>query len=317
MKGVRGAAISVALALLLYLTVISGTDPQAVAGAAARLGWQWWSVILALSLVNYGMRFLRWHYYLDHLKYHVPIARNLTIYVAGFAMTTTPGKAGEAVRSVYLRALGVSYSHSLAAMFAERFVDLLAMLILSLLSLLTFSRYLGWEVAGLAAVILALTLIQRPEIVNWLKLVAERRDGRIGALSRKLVEPVTVSATLLRSTPLYVGVTMGLVGWGAEGLALFYTTQVLGIDIGLTLAIGIYAISILAGAISFMPGGLGSTEAVMGLLLTLAGASPAMAVAATLIIRIATLWFAIGLGALALGGLELTNRRHGPHIDHL
>ncbi len=317
MKRLRAAIISVAIALLLYLMVAAETDVKAVTDAVVRLGVHWWSVILALSLLNYGLRFLRWHYYLGRLGYHVPIWRNLTIYVAGFAMTMTPGKAGEAVRSVYLRSLGVGYGHSLAAMFAERFADLMTMLLLSLFALLAFSRYLVWEVLALAAVALTLVLIQRPEIVTWLRRRAERPNGgRVASACRKLVEPVTVSASLLRSTPLYVGLALGLIGWGAEGVALYYTAQVLGIDIGLALAIGIYATSILAGAISFIPGGLGGTEVAMGLLLTLAGASPSLAVATTLIVRIATLWFAVVLGALAFAGLEVTDGRR-PHIDRL
>jgi uncharacterized protein (TIRG00374 family) len=52
----------------------------------------------------------------------------------------------------------------------------------------------------------------------------------------------------------------------------------------------------LAGALSFMPGGLGSAEAVMGGLLMLSGMSGAEAVAATALTRIATLWFAVAIG---------------------
>lgn len=44
-----------------------------------------------------------------------------------FALTTTPDKAGEAIRSLYLqKSFKVPLSHSFAAFFAERFVDLLA-----------------------------------------------------------------------------------------------------------------------------------------------------------------------------------------------
>jgi uncharacterized protein (TIRG00374 family) len=49
-----------------------------------------------------------------------------------------------------------------------------------------------------------------------------------------------------------------------------------------------------------MPGGLGGTEAVMVGLLVWKGMPGADAVAATVLIRLATLWFAVGLGALML-----------------
>lgn len=317
MRNLRRVGISLALALALYLTVIAGTDAHAVIAAAARLGWGWWGIILALSVVNYGLRFVRWHYYLHCLGHRLPAARHAIIYLAGFAMTTTPGKAGEAIRSLYLRDWNVGYGHSLATLFTERLVDLIAMLMLSVLGLLTFSDYSGWVFAALALFAVLLFVIQHPATARHVRNHAQRRDGGwIAAFSLRLVEPLNTSKALLRLRPLGIGVTLGLAGWAAEGIALYYILQQLGIQTDPALAVGIYAISILAGAISFMPGGLGSTEAVMVLLLTLTGAAPAAAVAATLITRIATLWFAVLIGLVALGGLELTRRREGPHINH-
>jgi uncharacterized protein (TIRG00374 family) len=49
-----------------------------------------------------------------------------------------------------------------------------------------------------------------------------------------------------------------------------------------------------------MPGGLGGSEATMVLLLKACGVPLPMAVSATLVIRVATLWFAVLLGIIAL-----------------
>ena len=56
----------------------------------------------------------------------------------------------------------------------------------------------------------------------------------------------------------------------------------------------------LAGAISFIPGGLGATEAVMISILIWKGVGSPEAVASTLIIRLTTLWFAVVLGVISL-----------------
>ncbi|HMR03639.1 MAG TPA: TIGR00374 family protein, partial [Candidatus Competibacter phosphatis] len=53
----------------------------------------------------------------------------------------------------------------------------------------------------------------------------------------------------------------------------------------------------------------GSTEAVMGMLLITFGADSAAAVAITLLCRIATLWFAVVLGGLAVAVLSLRGQR--------
>ncbi|MCX7840409.1 MAG: lysylphosphatidylglycerol synthase domain-containing protein, partial [Anaerolineae bacterium] len=66
-------------------------------------------------------------------------------------------------------------------------------------------------------------------------------------------------------------------------------------------AMFIYAGASLFGAATFTPGGLGTTEGSMTSLLQLVlGASATLAAAATLLVRVCTLWFAVGLGVLAL-----------------
>ena len=77
------------------------------------------ALILGLSLLNYCLRFVRWQLYLSRLGYDLPHGLSLRYYLAGFAFTTTPGKAGEAVRSLYLKRHGISYSQSLSALFAR------------------------------------------------------------------------------------------------------------------------------------------------------------------------------------------------------
>jgi uncharacterized protein (TIRG00374 family) len=64
----------------------------------------------------------------------------------------------------------------------------------------------------------------------------------------------------------------------------------------------IYAATTIAGALSFLPGGLGVTEGAMTLLLVQAthGVDSPTAAAATILTRLATLWFAVGLGVIAL-----------------
>jgi uncharacterized protein (TIRG00374 family) len=90
---------------------------------------------------------------------------------------------------------------------------------------------------------------------------------------------------------------------------MFVTLELLGADISMPLAVGIYATGILVGALSFLPGGIGSAEAVMIGLLVLAGIDPTTAIAATLICRIAALWYSIALGLGIVLRLELRSGR--------
>jgi uncharacterized membrane protein YbhN (UPF0104 family) len=76
--------------------------------------------------------------------------------------------------------------------------------------------------------------------------------------------------------------------------------QGLRLQLSATSAIGIYAIAALAGAAAFfMPGGIGGMEVAMTSMLVARGAPLSAAVIATLLCRIATLWFAVIIGILA------------------
>jgi len=78
----------------------------------------------------------------------------------------------------------------------------------------------------------------------------------------------------------------------------------LGVDAEWWQAMGIYAVSMLAGGLSFLPGGLGGAEAAMVALLVAGGAVFGTAALATVICRAVTLWFAVilGIGAVLLLG---------------
>jgi hypothetical protein len=65
----------------------------------------------------------------------VPWRPGLRIYLSGFALTTTPGKAGEMFRALLLRRLGVSVPTAFAAFISERLSDLIAVLLLTLFGL--------------------------------------------------------------------------------------------------------------------------------------------------------------------------------------
>jgi uncharacterized protein (TIRG00374 family) len=84
--------------------------------------------------------------------------------------------------------------------------------------------------------------------------------------------------------------------------------HVLGSDMSLQVALFIYAFSMLVGALSFLPGGLGGTEATMVALLMLNNVAQPQAVAATVLIRLVTLWFAVALGVIALSIAERRKR---------
>jgi uncharacterized protein (TIRG00374 family) len=300
-------------------------SPRFIAGAATALlyagalaaGWVWadeqtlqlamslppslLAGMLALSLVNYAARGWRWLTLCEHQGVGVPARSNLLYYVAGFSLASTPGKAGEAVRLWFLKSgHGVPYSRSLALMVADRLLDMWAVLLLCLVSMWGFAQY-RWQAAGLVMVMAAATLpVLFPRALERAASPAYRIAPRLG---RWLVHGRRAARAMasLRSWRIYGAALLPtLAGWLAECAALFFLLQHFGAGVSPVDAIFIFSFSLLVGAASMLPGGLGSTEATMVVLLTAMGVGLGAAVATTAIVRVTTFWFAVALGALAM-----------------
>ena len=258
--------------------------------------------LLLLVLAGYLVRFGRWHWYLRHLGETVPWRDNLKAFLASFALTATPGKAGESVKAYFLkRSSNVDPARSLAGLFAERFTDVFSVVLVICVGL--FSLPQGrWIVLGIGGVQIAgIALLQRPRWVR--RAVLLPLAG--WSTARRWVRPVDTmlsdTSALLRPRVLLGGILLGGLPWIGEGVAMYILFDALGAEaIALHEAILIHAAATLFGAVTFLPGGLGGHEAASVSLSLLYGATQAQAVVATVLIRLLTLWFAVGIGLVSL-----------------
>lgn len=300
--GLRYLAVSVAAAALGYLAFAFWGGWSQVLDALVLVGGRGLAVLLALSLTNYALRFWRWQLYLQALECTVPAGRSAVIYVAGFALTTTPGKAGEMLRGVFLKRYGVSYAKSGAAFVSERLSDLIAIALIAVGGLLAYPQGQLIAVIAVATVAVALLFVAHRRWLAWLDDALVARTGRIACGSRKVIA-LFVEATRCHTPGLLLGATaLSLIAWLAEAFGAYLVMHWMGIDATLLFGFAAYSLAMLAGALSFLPGGLGGTEAVMLSILIWGGVPGPQAVAGTVIIRLATLWFAVGLGVTALLG---------------
>ena len=130
-------------------------------------------------------------------------------------------------------------------------------------------------------------------------------------LTPKLVEAHQTTAALLHPRPLVLGVLLSTVSWFFECAAFWAVVRGFpGASVDLQAATFIYASMTVAGALSFLPGGLGVTEAgMLAMLGRLAvGCTRSVAAAATFVTRLCTLWFAVLIGIAAL--LIFARRTH-------
>ncbi|WP_246535088.1 UbiA family prenyltransferase [Methylomonas paludis] len=264
--------------------------------------WDKVLLALALSLLNYLLRVMRWTAYLQRLGHGLTFRFSALTYLAGFAFTLSPGKVGEMVRGRYLQKSGVPLTSTAAAFFVERLLDLLAMIALATLAV-AYSSYqsLIWGAVAVIIVIMALltiapwsAIMQRLEAQSWLPVFFRR-------IIHTVLCTLLSARALLQPGILLKGFVLGLIAWACEGVGLMVLGNIppeVGMDV--SAAVGIYSIAVIVGALSFLPGGLGGTEALMVALLAAHGYTMPDAILLTLVCRLLTLWFAVLIGWIAV-----------------
>jgi uncharacterized membrane protein YbhN (UPF0104 family) len=276
---VAALAAVVALGLGLY------ADFGRLGDELASFRWELFPLALALTALNYLLRFLRWQRYLARLEIEVPTGRSFAIFVAGLSGTITPAKLGEVLKCALLkRSFGVPVRRSVPIVLAERVTDASGVVVLAVAAGAGANRWplLVLALAGVAAIVL---MVRSPLLERFSRL------GEAPEAARALLE-----------TRLLLGMTaLSAVSWFFECLAAYVCVRGLRLDLSLVDTVVVFSLGSLAGALSFLPGGLGVAEGSMtGLIQVLGDVPKAAAVAATVLIRLATLWFAVALGLVGL-----------------
>ena len=299
------------LGVLLGVVVISAilliSDAEALADAFRAFDWRLTPIIVALILLNYTLRFVKWQYYLRLVEVQgLSRKDSALIFVSGFTMVMTPGKVGELLKAYLIRTrVGTELSRTIPVVLIERLTDGMATLLLIGIGVIAFP--FGWPVfvGGLTAATILLVLIQRQALVH--SVLDRLRRTRLRARVNSLEGLYLSSRFLLSPRPLLIAVGLGLVSWFGECVAFFVILTGLGLDPSwhlLLAATFVFGVAAWAGALSFLPGGLGATEAsavtLLSLTITDAAMTDSIAVAATLLMRFATLWFGVFLGVVAL-----------------
>lgn len=304
LQGKLLAALLLGLAVVIAMGLFS--DLRAVGRDLGAFRWSLLPVILVLTLLNYLLRWLKWEYYLRRLELGRGVNRldSGLIFCAGLVMSVTPGKLGEVFKSVLLKQInGVAVTRSAPIVLAERLTDGLAMLLLMALGLTLYPPARVAFALLVVAAVAGIAIIQSRQLsLALLDRVAGLPFG--AKLAPRLRAVYESTLLLLEWRALLLATLISVVSWGCECIALYYVLIGLGVagtPLLLLQATFIFAASTLFGLVSFLPGGLGASEASSaGLLVALVGLGASAATTATLIIRFCTLWFGVLLGIFAL-----------------
>jgi uncharacterized membrane protein YbhN (UPF0104 family) len=233
-------------------------------------------------------------------------------------MSVTPGKMGEVFKSFLLHEYrGISISRTASGVVAERLLDLVALVFLVSLAGIRFPS--GLAVAGLGALlVLAIVLVCTVRPLGEFLLAQLPERGPLGRLTPRLREAYGALQELTRPGPFMVGASYATLGWSLECLATWCVVS--GFSEGAMSLAGAsfsYAAGTLAGALAMLPGGLGVAELGMSSLFRVASPelSLATAAAATILVRLCTLWFGVAVGGCSLFLLRVSADKRIPERE--
>ena len=292
----HGLWVTALLTVAVFFGLFLFGDASAVVDALGSLEWWRIGAVFGLVTLSYGIRFLKWEYYLRELEIDVPLTASLLVFVSGLMMVITPGKAGEVWKAWFLRdEQGVSVNRTAPVVGAERVTDLLALAAFAFLGVFVY-RQSSATLVGVTVVFLAgVTLLQWRTLCLRILTLLEKIPA-VGTYADEIREFYENTYALFQPQPLGVSLVISLIAWGLEGIALWVVLEGFVTNASIPLALFVFGLGSVVGAASLLPGGLAAAEASMVGMLVVLGYSQTIAVSSTLVIRAGTLWYGAVLG---------------------
>jgi glycosyltransferase 2 family protein len=300
-RAMKSALIFAVAGVALYGAATLASDYRTVVASLLAFPLGKLALVVGLVIIGWLLRGWRFYFYLRQAHEAVPLGYSISAFLAGFALTGTPAKLGEAVKGVFLKQdYNVPVTRVVGIVMVERLMDLWGVLLLGSFSLMMFRGWRGlFLITGLAVLLggafLCMERLYRPVL---------ERLGRISYLtwvSEKVLGILLAGRDLMTPRIFAVGLVVSAISWGMEAISLYLILDALRLPATILQANFVYCFSTILGAVSMLPGGIGGTEAGMIGLLAFLGISYANGLPAVILIRLSTLWLAVlvGLGFMA------------------
>jgi len=260
-------------------------------------------IFFAFLVSNLGIctQVLKWKVLLKDVSFKelFPI-QLLGITISNF----TPGKIGEPIKSLILKMKkGIDVSENLPSIIWERVLDIIVIICLSLFTIQSIIAQSSIFIFSILCISVFVILI----FLLFLILYKKSFGSKIFKIVRKF--PIFKNLTTnfletfyknkISTYRILYSLTLSLTTWLLYGIVVYFSFLALGISLSPLLLTGILTLSIIIGVASSLPGGIGSTDAVMILLLGLIGIENTIAVTGVLVSRFLSLWYSIFLGGLS------------------
>ena len=290
-------------AVIIYSIFLFILDGQLIYEKLQSFQLEYIPIVLTMVISGWVVLFVRWNILLKNQKIDIPIKENILIYLAGFSLAISPLKSGELLKSELLRnKFDIPRTKTVPIILMERFYDIIGTV---LIAVIIGGFFLGISFVPIILGIAVLTvgvffMLYFKSVFNFItsKFYRFKFFG-------KFEEPLKNSQQIFHdssSKKLVITSTALTVIWRfVEGVGIYFVLIGFGINIiGYLEIISLYSTSVILGAVSMLPAGIGVTEGSFGGLSTLLGMEISIALALAIIIRLFTLWFGVVVGFICL-----------------
>ena len=255
-------------------------------------------------LASHFILSIRWHYFIKYLHHKIMYTDGLKIYLAGLSLMASPARSGEAIRALWLTSRhSIPINVGVSVTISERIGDLLSALILIAISIdnfpiITFLIILLFTYFYLPSFINPKTIQLLKKIIQLMPLFIQKFIKKRVINEASIVFKQTLQ--LIKPLPLLISVLLCSSSWLIESYLLFLTFSALDVNFSFSQSILIRTLMGIGGVISLLPGGLITTDSTSIALSIAYGAGRLEAFAATLFIRIYTLFLPSLIGLIAI-----------------
>ncbi len=296
----RNILLSLLITALVIVAIGILSDVDSILAAFKNFDWILLPILILLSLCNYFFRYLKWEYYLRILKINVSRPDSIKIFLSGLVMSVSPAKMGEVIKSLLLKDIyNEPITKTAPIVFAERLTDFFALTIIAAIGALLFHYSKVLIVIVLIVLLLIVFIISNEKLFSVILNILKKIPF-IEKQSNNILRSYESSFLLIKTSHLIPMIMNSILSWSFECFGFYLILINFDLDISLQYPFFVYAFSIIAGAVSMLPGGLGVTEGSLSFLLINFGIKSEVAFASTIIVRSVTLWFATLIGAVTL-----------------
>ena len=301
MKVLKKIIFIVIITIIVYAIFLFISDLDKISDKILNFKLEFLPIILGLVIFSWIISYFRWNILLKNQNIHIPHSLNFQIFLVGGALGITPGKIGELFKSQILKEkFNIPRTKTAPLFIVEKFLDLVSAMIVTVIGI-WFIPEIGYlAIIGLViSIILFKILTSKKLFIQTISFL-----NKIKFLS-KYLEPLSSSHEILSKTlhskKMFSLLILSVFYWIVIGCAAFFVIEGFGFSVGSILnIISTYSSSLIIGALSFIPGGIGIAEGSLIGLLTFQGIDVSEAIVIVVLIRIFTLWFSTITGFIAL-----------------